>query len=473
MKNRSIIIAFTIVVCLGLYSYFIEFKGKEDKKKTEEQASALFSSIEKDQVNSLKMTKGNFKIELERSSEGWKLKEPLSDSADSNEVESWISTLLSEKSTSVAVEGNDIQWKYFGFDQPFTSYEISSSSGKKVNLEVSDKKNFEGNAFLRRPNENKVFVGSAVWSSHLSKTAFDLRNKSIFRHQISNVQSIEVKNKIGSFKIENKDANWVSNSHPNWKLDQNIIRDLISKIGEAKATDFLAENELVPAKIKTLKGISSTSRVSIKLSDKVWNAQFFKDKDKVSYVNVEDYKWLVKIPTDVYDRIELASLNDYRDLKLPFASFEKEKAGKIAYETSLKKAVLNKNDANWNLDPVDSSYEVQQDKVNRLLEVLKNLTAKQYVSISGLSSLAKQKLIVSQADGKPLIEMQFSDTQKKKFGTDEKDIRVAKTNLFEEPFYIEELEFEKLGLGELIKIKVNKSDKQNLGTEKEIEKKAK
>ncbi len=54
----------------------------------------------------------------------------------------------------------------------------------------------------------------------------------------------------------------------------------------------------------------------------------------------------------------------------------------------------------------------------------------------------------------------MSETMKKKIDNLEKNVRLAKTSLYSEPFVIDEAEIEKLQLNELTKIKVNPTTEQ-------------
>lgn len=460
MKNKGTWGLLGVVVILSLYTYFIEYKGKEDEKESKTKQAVIFKDFNPEQVSAVEINNLEQKIVLSRTSSGWEVTSPTKDAADTGEIENWVKQLTEEKTLSTAVEGKEIQWQNFGFDQPVRSIKLTTTSNKELVIEVSGKKNYEGNSFIRVPGENKVLVAGPNWSDYAGKKVFELRNKHIFRHQVSNVQHVQIKNKLGVVEFESKEAKWITAKQPDLLLDQNVVRETIAKINEIKAIEFVGEKDLVAKAKKDLKLTASQVSVDIKLNEGTWSAFFFQTKDKSIYAEVPSAQLLVKIPNDYFDRLNSLVLADLRDLKLPFAAFDKYKVKKFSYETTLKKAALVKNGNNWDLDPPDTVNEVQQDKVSALMDVIKNLAGKQYLAKSELKKdLSKQRVIFKDGDEKVYFEVQFSESETKKVNNEEKTYRYAKTNFYSEPFMMEESEFQKMGLNDIIKIKVNNEGK--------------
>lgn len=450
MKNKGTWILFGVVVLLSLYTYFGEYQGKEKEKTKEEQQSVILKGINADQINFVEVNNLEQKVTATRSNSGWQITSPITDAGDSEGIEAWLKLMTEEKTMSLAVEGADIKWEYFGFDQPVKTVTIKTNSNQQMTIEVSEKKNFEGNSFIRVPGENKVMVGSSSWLSHAGKNLFDLRNKNIFRHQVSNVQSFQVKNRKNIVQIENKDAKWITPKQPDLILDQNVIRENIIKINELKAIEFIAEkNEIAAAKKKIGLGASSAT-VEIKLTEGRWVGHFFEAKDKAAYVEVPGAQLLVKVNNEIMDRFSNMDTVGLRDYKLPFATFDKNKVSAVTYVTTLKKATLVKKNSSWELEPANLENEVQQDKVNGLLDVVKNLVAKEYVRTPEVKKdISKQKIVFMEADQKVYFELQFSEPESRKVNGEETSIRYAKTNLYDEAFIMDEAEFQKLNLNDI------------------------
>lgn len=459
MRNKGTWILFLVVVLISSYAYFGEYKGKEKEKVTQEAQAKIFKDLKVEQVNQISLEKPSEKITLSRGTDGWTLIEPVKDSADSEGVESWLKSLSDEKTMTVAVEGKDIQWQFFGFDKNVSKLTLSTSAGVSTTVEISEKKNFENNCFIRFPGQDKVYVASSSWSGYATKKVFEVRNKRLFRHQMSNVQSISIKNKKGSFVFINKDAKWISPSKPTWIFDQNKVRESIAKLNEVQATEIQSEGEAIVNEKSKFK--SAEAQLEIKLTDKTWTASLLQNKDKSYVMLVSEPNMIAKVDNIFGDKFTAVMLDEYRDTKLPFMAVDKNKVKAIDLETSLKKSSLVQKNGGWDLATEDKTMEVQQDKVGLLLEKLKDLSVLQYASESELKKAKlSQKINLLDQDKKSVFEFSMSETMKKKIDNLEKNVRLAKTSLYSEPFVIDEAEIEKLQLNELTKIKVNPATEQ-------------
>lgn len=460
MKNKGTWILFLVVVLITAYAYFGEYKGKEKEKASQEAQAKIFKDLKMDQVNLIQLEKPNEKIVLSRSNEGWKVVEPITDGADSEGIESWLKQLAEEKTLTTAVEGPDIQWQFFGFDKNISKLTLTTTAGVASTVEISEKKNFENNTFIRYPQQNKVFVASSTWGGYAGKTIFDLRNKRVFRHQISNVQTVSVKNKKTAVVFENKEAKWINPSRPDWELDQNKVRESIAKLNEAQALEVLVESKDLQAQKAKYNFSQPDLTFNVKLADKVWSAWVVQTKDKHFIMKISEPELIVKVDNAFFDKFSSITPEAYRDTKLPFLTLDKTKVKAIDYETSLKKSSLIEKNGSWDLVKADQTVEVQQEKVQSLLDKLKELNALNYASDSELKKARlTQKVQLLDQEQKSVFELKMSESLKMKIDNMDKNVRVAKTNLYKEPFIIEDSEIEKLQLNELTKIKVSKSEK--------------
>lgn len=458
MRNKGTWILFLVVVLLSSYAYFGEYKGKEKEKTFKEEQAKVFKDIKMEQVNNIVLEKGTNKISLTRSTDGWALVEPVKDAADSEGVDSWLKQLTEEKTFATAVEANDIKWQFFGFDKNVAKITLSTTAGNTAVVEISEKVNFENNSFIRYPGQNKVFVAGASWGGHATKKAFDLRNKRIFRHQISNVQSLNIKNKKEKFNFENKEAKWISATNPEWVLDQNKVRETIAKLNEAQAQEILVESADLEKQKTKYNFTNPEISIEVNLNDKKWTAAVIQLKDKSYAMLINEPALIVKLDNSFAEKFGTITLESYRDTKLPFISLDKAKVKNIDYETSLKKASLVEKNGNWDLAKEDTAIEVQQEKVKNLLDKIKDLNVLNYSSEQELKKAKlTQKIQFLDQEKKSVFELTMSETIKKKIDNVNKNIRLAKTNLYKDPFFIEETEVEKLQLNELTKIKVTEN----------------
>ncbi|MCK6599944.1 MAG: DUF4340 domain-containing protein, partial [Bdellovibrionaceae bacterium] len=445
MRNKGTWILFVVVILLSSYAYFGEYKGKEKEKETKDFEAKFFKEIKVEQLNQILLEGTKDRILLNKTPEGWQVIEPVSDSADNEAIESWIKQLADEKSLTIAVQGKDIQWNFFGFDKNLTKLTLSSNLGKSITVEVSEKKNFEGNSFLRIPGEDKIYVGAATWHNHIGKKLFDLRNKRIFRHQISNIQSFSIKNKSNQFSFENKEAKWISPKQSQWLLDQNKVRESIARLNDTVFTEVLVDTKDFDKEKEKYNFLSPEIKIEVSLGDKKWEANVIQTKEKNTILLTNEPRLIVKVDSGFYDKFKQVKLEEYRDARLPFVSFDKSKVKHIGVETKLKKNLFSEESSIWKLsaDKVEN-IEVEQQNIKTMLDKIKDLSVFLYTSDSEFKKNKDlQKITFSDLEKKLIFEIQFTEVFKKKIGDQEKSLRMAKTNLFAEPFYIEDSELEK------------------------------
>ncbi len=433
---------FIVVVVLSAYTYFFEFYKKDltEKKKAEE--SKVFA-VQKDQVNEISFRGPGEKFLLKRTVDGWEVTEPFSDIADNESVESFLNPLLDERTKDLVKEGDGSDDKAFGFGENSVFIGLKSSSGQAQEAEVSPEKNFEGNPFLRRKDEKKIFVVNSSWAGYTNKKAADFRDKRLLRARIAEAEEFEVQNSAGSFKLISKESKWQSPSMESELLDQNRIRDTLMAISELKAQEILSSDK------KSLSRPIVKIRIKLKVKgeDKTWVGEFEPGLDKNSAVASNSFPGqILKIDRQSFDRFNQVNLLDLRDHRWPFA-FDKAKVKKIEVTTPMKKSNLVLKGNDWVLDPADPSIDVQQTAVKDLVDRIKTFEATNFLPAAMSKEFKKENsLRFSDEENKLVFEFMWGSSLKKKLGGVEKNIRLAKTSRSEEVFAIEESLFGRLNL---------------------------
>jgi len=176
-----------VAVFVGV-TYYFEFyqAGKEEMIKGEE---AKIVSFPGDQIHQIEIENKSGKILLKRDADGWRLEEPLKDWADNQFVEDLVNGLVNEKTIDTIVGENEkLNWSVFGLDKDFAKLAFTNQQGNSILIQVSAKKNFEGNSFLRRGSENKVLVGTSQWVLRSQKSVLDFRDKRLFRGKLDRLK---------------------------------------------------------------------------------------------------------------------------------------------------------------------------------------------------------------------------------------------------------------------------------------------
>ena len=197
------------------------------------------------QVTALTLHDSGGSIELKKVQAGWEITEPHPTLADSEAVDSMVSSLSTDKFTKVASETPKDAAKY-GLAHPDVTLDATSKDGKQFHLAFSKKGTDYYGRDLSRPI---IFsVDSTIYNS-FDKKFFDLRDKEILHVDPTNVASITVQNANGLIEcLQGKTDEWSmvqpaaskGKSVQGWKLTDPIENARATEIYDAPSAAILA-----------------------------------------------------------------------------------------------------------------------------------------------------------------------------------------------------------------------------------------
>lgn len=445
MKKTSWFAVF--VAFLAAATYYFEFyqANKEESKKADADRIVAFPA---EQIHQIEVQNKSGKILLKRDTDGWRLEEPVKDWADNQFTEDFVNGLAGEKTidTIVPSEG-DINWSLYGLDKDYSKVVFTNQQGSSVLIDVPDKKNFEGNGFLRRGSESQVLVATSQWALRVNKTVMDFRDKRFFRGRISSVEGIHIKSQKDEFQIINKDAKWVSEKDPKLKLDQNKVREILTSLNEIRATEFL---DKVPTNAKTL------STINLKLKDKSWKGEIKQGADKIFYGVTSEPAFNLKLEAGQTDKFTNMTLMSLRDRKEPF-DFQNLLVRRIEITTNLKKMVLIKDGDSWKLEG-DAKAKIEPNSVRSFITRLSDTGVTEYLDKkeqSGFKNPGNQ-IVLKDENQKVLYELTWGPEIQKKALVGEKKLILARSSLFEDVFGLDPTVIEAWGLMGLLPVEQTK-----------------
>jgi hypothetical protein len=302
IKGRGILVC-SLLLLLGyaVYDYW-----HEDKTKTKQMEDARLLTLNFDQVDSLESVRGDEKLQLKRTVDGWTLEAPIKDLADSNEVESYIKSIATDRILEIAKEGDSIDWARFGLDKPAAVVTFKTTDGKIEVFTVSSMKNFENNPFMRRNQENRVLVVPGSWDGKSKKTVNDFQDRRFLRHRIASVRSFKLKNAQGSFTLEEKDGKWFSPEQKDWKLNQERVREMLQWISDAKARSF-------PTSPDDYNNGKVLFTLALDLEKVKWTAEVHQAKSLAIIAKVSDPAQLQVMEAGALDKFIKVKLEDLKE----------------------------------------------------------------------------------------------------------------------------------------------------------------
>jgi hypothetical protein len=456
LKGSHIFYLLTFALVLSVY-YFDYYRGEEEQKQ-KEQASILIPFL-KDEVIRVEGKNASGEYEMVKSPDGWMIKRPFQDLAGSDEVNGWLQSLTTEKSLEKLGEGENVDWAIYGLDQSQAWISLEKQGGEKIRLDISARKNFEGNPFIKKNDEKVVYVGNAAWLSLFDRSSSDLRDKRVFRSTLADLESIEAKRGSTVIKLSLREGKWIDHQHESWVLDQNATRELVNTVSEMRALEFRVESAPSASQLKEFGLNPPVLQLTYGFkAGKSWVADLGKDKSGSWFIWPKELNRVAKIDESFVQTWLKADPSSLRDRELPF-SFAKEQVQKMIVESD-KNLELLKDGDNWK---ASSTGTVETTEVNQLLDRMRQLRVVEFMdgkpTAPGLQP-GRQRFILKDQAGKSILELIVGDSFKKRRDKEEESLVYVKSSIYPEPLVLREEDVKSLAVDKIIKVEP-KSGEQN------------
>ncbi|MDG0817968.1 DUF4340 domain-containing protein [Bdellovibrio svalbardensis] len=300
LKGRSILVI--ALLLFGGYAVYDYFQDKKKEAKFLEESRLM--TVNFDQVDTVEIEKAGQKLILKRSVDGWNVQEPLKDLADNTAVEDLIKNSATEKIIEIVKDENSVNWSMYGLDKPLGKITFSTTAGAKDSFEISEKRNFEENAYARRNNESRVLLVNSVWQNRIRKTVIDFRDRRVLRHNMASIDSLHLKNQAGLLDLSLQEGKWIVPAKKAVVLDQNKVRELLQGIADAKAAEF------IEGAAPVLKPLFS---LSLKLAEKDWKVDVGQSKDLKIYAKVSEPQFFLKLEPGAMDKLIKLTIEDLKE----------------------------------------------------------------------------------------------------------------------------------------------------------------
>lgn len=220
--NRTVVFAFLTILTVSIV-YLFDY---EAEKKSDPENASLILGYDIDQINYFQIIKGDSKIALQKSEQGWSLLEPIQDIADDNNIEDFLKKMTSERQISVVKNTKEdlteIELREFGLDKPEAILVFKNNLGHTKRISVGSVQNFEGDSFVRVDTENRVLLAKSLWTTQAKNEMIFYRDKRLFRGNLAHIENIRIKSLRDDFQLHKINNIWVGKGE-DVPLDQNII----------------------------------------------------------------------------------------------------------------------------------------------------------------------------------------------------------------------------------------------------------
>jgi len=209
-----------VVVAAGLFGYIYFVESKKDPKGSDDAAAPkrekVFAGLDKLKVRSLTLKKRNGEmVHAEKNADAWTLVSTQDAPADPGEIGTLLDALQNLETEEIVNEtAGDLA--PFGLTEPKVSVSlVAEGAPKPFEVDLGDSVPAGSSIFARVPGKPRLFTVSSTLENTLSKSAFDLRDRSVLKVKKDAIQSFEVaeKNKV-AYRLSRG-----ASGEEDWKID--------------------------------------------------------------------------------------------------------------------------------------------------------------------------------------------------------------------------------------------------------------
>jgi len=251
-------------------------------------------NLKKDDVRKLKIERPDTTIVAERISEGdkhhWRLHQPVDTAADPSAIDDVVNGIVTAKAADFADRPEDLS--SVGLDKPRVIVSLTTKDGqerifrigkqieKKVPKEYGEGTEQKQVVYVDMKQRPQLLLVAAELVNQVSKSLFDLRDKTILdfaKEKVSQV-NVQSKQKLNFTVNKNEAAEWILQAPPGTKADTIKIDDILWDLKILKATAFEKEHPAqkdlteyglsVPHTVITLKITGQSRPIKVRLGNK-------------------------------------------------------------------------------------------------------------------------------------------------------------------------------------------------------------
>lgn len=228
---KILLLIFAVLIAI----YFLFFRTGE-RISTEKIDAKLFVA-DSSKIDKIEIVRNNETIVLEKQGDKWKITKPIDYPADTNSVYPMLKDLKNFRVESVASENPS---KLSNFIDSSNNTQVSTyQEGKLLGTFILGKAQGFQNAYIKRPDENRVLLASEISPFNFNKQLKDLRNKHITSIVPITVSRIDFK----STDSNNVNFSAIKDSLGIWRIDgdsvsTSLMDGFLNTFSNLNAEDF-------------------------------------------------------------------------------------------------------------------------------------------------------------------------------------------------------------------------------------------
>ncbi|HEX9934537.1 MAG TPA: DUF4340 domain-containing protein, partial [bacterium] len=213
--------------------------GKAHKEKRETKAKKLLA-FDASGIRKLAVKRASDSFVLEKNAaQDWRLLSPVDDRADKSTSESFASTLAALNSEGEIPDATRLS--DYGLEIPLQTVIVSDQSGKSDTLYFGDKNPTENFVYVRRPRESRVILANNSVQTYLTKSVFDLRDKSVLPFENDAVEQIRIESRGRALFLTRTESVWNLVEPVKTRADENTVDGFLNQFRWAQVKEYVDE----------------------------------------------------------------------------------------------------------------------------------------------------------------------------------------------------------------------------------------
>ncbi len=237
--NPRRLFAFLAVFLVVAASYFL-LTWREKQKEEAEQAAKRLYQIKEPDITALTLKKGADAIQLEKKNQTWHITRPINAKADTDIVQSLLSTLAYLSKDRDLGKEQDL--KPFGLDKPGLVVEFTAN-GKAHQLVVGSPTPGKQGYYVLKDQDKDLLVIRAGDKESLDRPLTVLRDKTLLDFSLDKVKALKILFDSRQVDLEKVAPDmWKWQGREQFKVRTDRVESLLRRLDLARIKDFVAES---------------------------------------------------------------------------------------------------------------------------------------------------------------------------------------------------------------------------------------
>lgn len=444
MSSKLGAFLFCVVIVVGYAGY--DYWNEKHQANLKSESSILLNWRPEQVSEIIWQSVDKEVIHLQRGAQGWDLVIPVKEPADSEAVVQFVEGLVLEKSTTIVKSGEALDLKIYGLDQPKITLVVKNNLGNVASFQISAKKNFEGEVYLRKDQEPRVHLVSNSWLQKAEHRALDFRDKRLARLKFADIESFSYSRGSERFSLAKKEDKWELKksanpaAHLSLEIDQNKVRKFLALFSANHVRDFLA--------VASSNSSGNNSKPMIEVvfglkDNKHWHGRVSVGPSGAQVLSVDGFPEDMVLTSPSADELYKVSLDSLRDRTEPFrlakddVRFIRAELGTQVVEVDLKK------------EQADPQAVANLNSAKAILNKISAIELADFHRLGKANTTSAQSLLFLDQAKKQLLKLILYGPFSTKVNGLDKIVYEASSSLVAYPFTIDESQWKNLDLQSL------------------------